>query len=527
MKDLMLLNGNIYTMDAQLRKAEAVAMRHSKIIAVGRNSEVENLGRKNFRVINLEGKTVIPGLTDCHTHFLSFAHGLGRVNLRGISSFEEIVSTIRSHSKRLKSDEWLVGAGWDKNILKDKPSFTREVLDRIWPHAPAALQSKDQHVLWVNSRALEAAGIEKGTSDPAGGRIDRDPQTGEPTGILREKACSMLWDKVPSPALKTSKELLKQGMKTANAYGLTGIHNHDDPGAHTLFQSLQMDGDLTLRVCFWVPLQDFESAINLGLMSGFGNEYLRFGGVKVYADGSLGSQTALMFEPFEGSQDNRGIQATSQEELAGIVKKAGRSGIGVAIHAIGDRAVHQSLNAIQESLRQEYGRCKLRHRVEHVQLLHPQDVERFRDLGVIASVQPVHAPADIDIAEKYWGKRSRLAYAFKTLLRSGAQVVFGSDSPIETLNPWEGIHAAVCRKRIGAKESWWPEEKITVAEAVSGYTRWTSQASGEENLKGSIETGKLADMLVLSRDVFEIDPDEIPEINVEMTILGGEIVFPR
>jgi predicted amidohydrolase YtcJ len=527
MTNLMLLNGNIYTMNPNLPRAQAVAVKDSKIVAVGRNSEVENLGRKDFEVINLEGKTVIPGLTDCHTHFLSFAHGLKRVNLHGISSFDEVLSTIKSFSERLGPDEWMVGGGWDKNILGDESVFTRHILDKIRPQSPVALQSKDHHVLWVNSKALEAVGINQSTGDPQGGKIERDPNTKEPTGILKEKACNLVWDKIPLPSVMVSKEVLKQAMKIANSYGITGIQNHDDPGAFDLFQQLQSDGELTLRASFWIPIQNLDSNINLGLTSGSGNDFVKFGGVKMYADGSLGSQTALMLEPYEGSDSDIGIEATSQEELKENTIKASRAGMGVAIHAIGDRAVRQSLNAIEQSMQQTgVERCS-RHRIEHVQILHPQDAERFAKLGIIASVQPVHTPADIDIAEKYWGRRARFAYAFNTLLKSGAMVVFGSDAPIETLDPWRGIHAAVCRKRVGSKESWYPEEKVTVAEAVSGFTCWASYASYEENLKGSIEAGKLGDMVVISQDIFRIDHDAIPYIKVELTIQGGRIVFQR
>jgi hypothetical protein len=527
MTDLMLLNGNIYTMDPKLPLAQAVAVKDSKIVAVGRNSEVENLGKGDFKIINLEGKTVIPGLTDCHTHFLSFAHGLRWVNLHEISSVDQILSTIKSFSKKLGPDEWLVGGGWDKNILGDESVFTRHVLDKIRPQSPVALQSKDHHVLWVNSRALEAVRINKSTEDPQGGKIERDANTGELTGILKEKACNLVWEKVPLPSLTVSKEVLKEAMKIANSYGLTGIQNHDDPGAYGLFQQLKSGGELTLRAAFWIPIQDLDSAIILGLNSGSGNDFIKFGGVKMYADGSLGSQTALMLEPYEGSDNDFGIEATSQEELKENSIKASRAGMGVAIHAIGDRAVRQSLNAIEQSLQQTGAEGRLRHRIEHVQILHPQDKERFAKLGIIASVQPVHAPADIDIANRYWGKRARFAYAFKTLLKNGARVVFGSDAPIETLDPRRGIHAAVCRKRVGSEESWYPEEKLTVTEAVSGFTCWASYASYEENLKGSIEVGKLADMVVISKDVFRIDPDEIPDIRVELTILGGRIVFQQ
>jgi predicted amidohydrolase YtcJ len=525
MKDLMLLNGNIYTMDLQLPKAEAVAIKGSSIIAVGKNSEVENLGRTNFEVINLEGRTIIPGLIDCHTHFLSFAYCLKRVKLDGINSFDEVLSVIKSFSRKLRPDEWLVGGGWDKNILGHESIFTKEILDKVWPEGPAVLQSKDHHLLWLNSKALQAAGIDKDMGDPRGGRIERDQLTGEPTGILKENACSLVWEKVPRPSVADSKELLKQALKIANSYGLTGIHDLEDQEAFTLFQQLLQDGDLSLRICFWIPDLNLASAIDLGIRSSFGNADLRFGGVKMYSDGTLGSQTALMFEPYEGSEDNFGIEVTSEDELTQMVEKASRAGISVAIHSIGDKGVHQALNAIEGSVQENIRENRLRHRIEHAQLLHRQDVERFQKLKIGASVQPVHAPSDKNIAEKYWGERCRLAYAYKTLLKSGARVVFGSDVPIESLDPWKGIHAAVTRHRTGEEKSWFPDEKVSVAEAVSAYTQWASYASYEENLKGSIQVGKLADMVILSRDIFQTNPEEIPDTKVECTILGGRIIF--
>jgi predicted amidohydrolase YtcJ len=524
MKDLMLLNGKIYTMNPKLPRAEAVAIRDHKIIAVSKNSEVENLGSKNFRVINLDGKTVIPGLIDCHTHFLSFAHSLKKANLQGINSFKELLSVVKSFSKKLKPGEWLIGDGWDKNILGDESIFTKEILDRVCPQYPVALQSKDHHLLWVNSKALMLAGIDKSTNDPPGGRIKRDSLTGEPTGLLIENACDLVWKKIPPLSKSVTKELTKKAMKVANSYGLTGIHDFDEHDAFDLFQQLSESGELTLRACLWIPYRDLDSVISVGIRSGFGNENLRFGGVKLYGDGTLGSQTALMFEPYEHSKDNFGIEVTLQEELTQIIKKAGQAVISVAIHAIGDRGVHQALNAIESSLHQKK-EIKLRHRIEHVQLLHSQDKERFRKLGVIASVQPVHAPSDRDIAGKYWGKRCKFAYAYKSLLKNGARLVFGSDAPIETLDPLKGIYSAVLRKKAGEEKSWYPKEKLRVADAVFAYTQEASYASYEENLKGSIEIGKLGDLVILSRNIFEIEPERIFDTKVECTIMGGEIVF--
>jgi predicted amidohydrolase YtcJ len=524
---LILLNSKIYTMDPQLPQAEAVAIKDHKIIAVGKNSEVENLGRKNFRVINLEGKTVIPGLIDGHTHFLSLAYRLNRANLEGINSLGKLLSVIVDFCKDLEPDIWVIGDGWDKNILGDESLFTTAPLDKICPDNPVALLSKDHHLLWVNSKALQMTGVDENTSEPAGGRIERDPQTKKPTGLLKENAIGLVWGQVPSPSAPVCRELLKKAIKMANSYGLTGIHNFEDQEALQLLQDIKGEEGLTLRVSFWIPDGDLDSAISVGFKSSFGNEYLRFCGVKFYCDGTLGSQTALMFEPYEGSPDNFGVEVTPSEELSRMVRQASQAGISSAIHAIGDKGVHNALNAIESSLSISKERSKLRHRIEHIQLLKPQDIERFAKLNIIPSVQPIHAPSDRPVAEKYWGGRCKLAYPYKTLLSTGAHLTCGSDAPIESLNPLKGIYAAVMRKKVGEKESWNPAEKLSVKDAVFAFTQATSYASYEENLKGSIQVGKWGDAVVLSQDIFEVDPEGIPNTKIEYTILGGKIVLQR
>jgi len=517
-------------MNRKQPKASAVAVGDSKIIAVGKTSDVENLGKRSFKVINLHGKTVIPGFIDCHTHFLSFALSLGQVNLDQIRSFDQVLSEIKTFAKRLRPKEWLLGRGWDKNILKKGGTFNKEVLDKICPKNPVVLRSKDHHLLWVNSLALKMAGIDKYKEDPPGGEIERDPVSHEPTGILKENACELVWKKIPSPLPEKHRRLLKEAMKKANSFGLTGIHNFEERKSVFLFQQFLKDDELSLRVCFWISKEDLNSAINLGLRSGFGNENIMFGGVKLYSDGALGSQTALMFEPYENSQNNFGIEVTLQDQLTEWVKKASQGEISVAIHAIGDKGVHQALNAIEHAKNKN-----LRHRIEHIQLLHPQDLKRFSKLGVIASVQPYHAPSDRNIADRYWGKREGLRYPYKSLLNHHAKLVFGSDLPIETMDPLKIIHAAVTRKKEGERRTvrlrspssraWYPQECLSVSEAIFAYTQGASYASYEEKIKGSIEIGKLADMVVLSKDIFEVNPEKILDTKVESTILGGEIVW--
>jgi predicted amidohydrolase YtcJ len=535
MKDLMLLNGKIYTMNPKQPQAQAVAVRDSKITAVGKTSDVENLGKRDFKVINLQGKTVVPGFIDCHTHFFSFALSLNQVNLDLLTSFDQILSQIKTFAKKLRPQEWLLGRGWDKNILRKGGSFNKEILDKICPENPVALRSKDHHLLWVNSKALKLAGVDKYKKNPPGGKIDRDPDSGEPTGILKENACNLIWEKVSSPFPEKSKRLLAEAQKLANSFGLTGIHNFEEQKAVFFFRQFLKDEELSLRVCFWISKEDLDSAISLGLRSGFGDENIWFGGLKLYSDGALGSQTALMFEPYENSRDNLGIEVTSQHELTQWVKKASQAKIGVAIHAIGDKGVHQALNAIERSVGRVFRRRwntrknkSLRHRIEHAQLVRPQDLKRFSRLGVIASVQPYHAASDRDTADKYWGKREGFRYPYKSLLNQKTKLVFGSDAPIETMDALRIIHAAVTRRKEGEKrKAWYPQESLSVSEAVFAYTQGASYASYEEKIKGSIQIGKLADMVILSKDIFKVNPGEILDTKVEYTIVGGKIITSK
>ena len=511
-------------MNPEQPQAQAVAVRDSKITAVGKTSDVENLGKRNFKVINLQGKTVVPGFIDCHTHFFSFALSLNQVNLDLLTSFDQIISQIKTFAKKLRPQEWLLGRGWDKNILRKGGSFNKEILDKICPENPVALRSKDHHLLWVNSKALKLAGVDKYKKNPPGGKIDRDPDSGEPTGILKENACHLIWEKVSSPFPEKSKRLLAEAQKLANSFGLTGIHNFEEQKAVFFFRQFLKDEKLSLRVCFWISKEDLDFAISFGLRSGFGNENIRFGGVKLYSDGALGSQTALMFEPYENSKDNFGIEVTSQKELIQWVKKANQAKIGVAIHAIGDKGVHQALNAIGRSTQNK----NLRHRIEHAQLICPQDMGRFRKLGVIASVQPYHANSDRDIVDKYWGKREGFRYPYKSLLNQKTKLVFGSDAPIETMDALRIIHAAVTRRKEGERrKAWYPQESLSVSDAVFAYTQGASYTSYEEKIKGSIQIGKLADMVVLSKDIFGVNPEEILDTKVEYTIVGGKISWVR
>jgi len=342
-------------------------------------------------------------------------------------------------------------------------------------------------------------------------------------GIIREDATEVVRDLIKKTNRGKLKILFEKATKIAHQNGLVGIHDLGGEDAFKRYQNLHSSGNLHLRVWVTIPQKNLDSAIQLGIKTGFGNNFLKVGGVKLYADGALGSQTALTFKPYLGSKNNFGIEVTSEEDLTSLVKKANDSGISAIIHAIGDRAVHHALNALEKS-----GKGFLRNRIEHIQLIQEEDIERFSKLKVIASVQPIHATSDRDIAERYWGRGCRFAYPYNTLKENGAKLIFGSDIPIEDFSPLRGIHAAVTRKREGDKrDPWYPEQRISVGDSVYAYTLGAAYASGEETIRGSIEVGKLADLVVLSQDIFEIPPEEILSTRVSATVFDGKIVFGR
>lgn len=525
MAGIALLNGSVHTMDRRTPWVQAVAMSEGRIIAVGSNHEIWQRSENTWERIDLEGKTVLPGLTDTHVHFLSFGLGLNRIDLDGLTSLTECVERIRARVKETEPGTWIIGRGWNYNHWREGRCPNKKDLDPSAPDHPVVLSSKDGHLLWVNSRALERANITRDTPNPAGGQIQRDP-SGDPTGLLKENALSLIWNSVPMPSVHQQRNALRRGMEIANHLGLTGVHVPEGKDSLVGFQALRDERALTLRVTMMPPLSALEALLEVGIQSGFGDERLRIGPVKLFVDGALGGQTAAMLEPYEQNPDNLGILTTTDEELRNTVYKASEAGINVAIHAIGDRANRMALDAIEAAL-EILRRRRLRPRIEHAQLLTPEDIERLGQLGVIASMQPSHATSDWIMADRHWGARCRGAYAWRSILNAGGLLCFGSDSPVEPLNPLKGIYAAVTRKDEHGRprEGWFPEQCLSVGEAVYAYTMGAAFASGEEHVGGSITPGKRADMVVLSEDLFADPPERILETSVEKTIVDGQIVF--
>ena len=523
---LVFYNGDIRTMDPSVPRARAIAIGGNRILALGDDEEMKALLAPDGEAIDLEGRTVVPGLTDCHTHFVDYALRLLRLDLSDTTSKEEVLQRVAQQARSSKPGEWILGGGWDCNRWERPELPSKADLDAVAPHNPVALESRDGHAYWANSLALERAGICADTPDPPGGLILRQAD-GEPTGILKESAKLILESVIGEPPLPLVKEALEKAIPHAHRLGLVGIHDCEGATALAAFQELLAEGKLKLRVLMHIPVENLTAAIQLGLRTGFGNEYLRLGAVKIFADGTLGSRTAAMLEPFLGEPDNVGIMVTPEELLLDWVEKASRAGWAVAVHAIGDRANRAVLDVLEECRKRGWGK-DLRHRIEHVQLLHPDDLPRLAQLRVIASMQPIHATSDMEMADRYWGERSRWGYAWRSLLEKGTVLAFGSDCPVESLNPLEGIHAAVTRRRLDGSpgpRGWYPQERLTVHEAVWAYTWGAAYASGEEDIKGSLTPGKLADLVVLSRDIFAINPMAIPQTEVEATVFDGQIVY--
>ncbi|HWI61681.1 MAG TPA: amidohydrolase [Symbiobacteriaceae bacterium] len=516
-------NGQVLTMDPTNPRAEAFVVEEERFLGAGPAHLLDGLIGPGDRVVDLGGRTVVPGLIDAHVHFSWFSFTLIDINLDGVATLEEALGLIRDRVARTPGGAWVRGTGFNANVWERWP--TCRDLDMVAPLHRVVLSSKDCHSLWVNSLVLRDAGVTAATATPPGGEIIRD-EHGEPTGIFKENAQSLIYRVMPDRTQEETLQAMRGALRYAHRVGITGLHCMDGIDCFRALQALQARGELSVRFFKQIPEDAIDFAIGAGLTTGFGNEWLRVGCVKMFSDGSLGSQTAYMLEGFEDRPDYLGVPTHTPESIAEVIEKAVRNNLAVAVHAIGDAANRMVLDAL-EPVAELSRRKGLRHRIEHAQLLTDDDILRFGELGVIASVQPSHAPSDRYIADKFWGDRSRLAYAFRSLLKSGARLAFGSDVPVEPLDPLAGLHAAVWRKRLDEpdSESWYPGERLSVNEALHGFTMGAAYASGEEQLKGSISTGKLADFVVLTHDISTGAEEPLRDARPQATVVGGRLMF--
>lgn len=523
MNKKLFLNGKIYTGDTVNPECEAVAVLNDKIVATG---TIKDLLRSfgNFEQIDLAGKRVLPAFTDSHTHFLAYCLKQDQVDLNGMTSLEKCLSILRQKIDQTPTGQWIKGSGWNQNLWSPVKYPTRYDLDAVSPNHPVCLEARDAHTSWVNSLALKHASINRSTVFDSTGEVLKDAK-GEPSGIIKEEARRLVWDVMREETVDERTQALKKGIHLAYQNGLCGVHCMETIKDFEAYQILRARDELKLRVNCYLPIRYLDHVIEVGLKSGFGDAWVRFGGMKIFLDGTLGSQTAHMIAPFDRVEpESYGIEIIDQKEVNEFVLNAASHDISCAIHAIGDMANRKALNAF-ENQRNILTEKNLRQRIEHCQIIHPDDIARFAQTNVIASMQAIHIPEDIEAANNYWGERARWAYPFRSLLNSGTVIALGSDVPIETCNVFEGIYAALRRTKRNETESWYPEENISLPEIIYAYTMAPAIASGEGKIKGSISEGKLADLMVLSEDIFECTPVDIPKLNVEMMVIGGEVVY--
>jgi hypothetical protein len=523
MSQRLFLNGKIFTGDTNIPECEAVAAHGNTIIACGSSKDLKS-DFPRYEEIDLAGKRVLPAFTDAHTHFLSYCHKQDQIDLNGINSLEECLVIIQKKIAQTPAGQWIKGSGWNQNLWNPVKYPSRFDLDKLSAKHPICLEARDAHTSWVNSQALKMAGINSSTNFNVTGQILKDVN-GDPTGIIKEEARRLVWNVMGEESVEERITALKKGMSLAHQNGLCGVHCMEAIKDFEAYQLMHNRGELKVRVNFYLPIRYLDHVIGIGMKSGLGDEWIRFGGMKIFLDGTLGSQTAHMIEPFEnGTPDNYGMEIIDQDAVNDLVLKAAQNDIACAIHAIGDMANRKALNAFERQ-KNILPEKNLRQRIEHCQLLHPDDIPRFGKLNIIASMQAIQIPEDIDAANKLWGARSRYAYPFRSLVNSLASLALGSDMPIETCNVFEGIYAAMRRTKRNDKSSWYPEETLTLKEIIRAYTAGPAIASGEEKIKGLISPGKLADFMVLSDDIFNCATDDIPKLKVESMIIGGDMVY--
>lgn len=528
------INGKIYTVNEKQPLAEAVITEGNKILFVGSNDEAKKYISSTTKIVDLKGRLMMPGFIDSHTHFISGGFYLTGLDLNPAKSRSQFLQIFRTYLKG-REGRWITGGNWDHEKWEVKELPDKEMIDRFTKNTPVFIDRYDGHMALANSYALKLAGITKDTQSPEGGLIVKDPKTGEPTGILKDNAMDLVYNIIPEPAIKEYLEAIEAAMNEAKRFGVTSIEDMSyttDKNFRIqlgVYQKLEKENKLTVRVSTRMPINNYKDFIKVGINNNFGDDFIQLGSLKAYADGSLGSSTAWFFDHYAQDQSIYGLPNDIFQN--GNIQKwaldADNNKLQICVHAIGDRAVSATLDVVEE-LKKENPDWDRRFHIEHAQHLRPQDIPRFARLGVIASVQPTHLMEDGNWAEKRIGK-SRLKYMhpYNSFLKAGVTVAFGTDFPVVTLNPLVGLYMAVTRRTSDGKNPGGlePQEKISIEEAIKCYTINGAYAEFQENKKGSIEPGKLADLIVLDRDILTIDPVKIKDVKVDMTILDGKIIY--
>jgi predicted amidohydrolase YtcJ len=537
--DMVALHGKIWTENSAQPEAEALAISGHRILAVGTDAEIQKLAGPGTKVVDLMGRRVVPGFNDAHIHAFWGGQGLASVQLTDAHSREEFVARIAAFAKTQPAGAWIVDGNWDEQKWSPVELPRHDWIDAVTPNNPVWVQRSDGHQVLANALAMKLAGVDRNTKDVVGGTIVRDAD-GSPTGVFKDAAKDLITRAIPPPTdeqvdaalLATQKYALDNGVTSVQDMGFTGTEAANMQARVVRgYQRLMTEGKWKLRVAARFPLPEDGRYRALGIMTNFGNDTLVIGSLKAFADGSLGSATAWFEQPFDDQPGNRGLPSedlADPERFYAELKAADQAGNHIATHAIGDHANKVILD-LYERLEKEDGPADRRLRIEHAQTLRPEDIPRFGQLHVIASVQPYHAIDDGRWAETRLGHdRAKTTYAFKSLLDSGATLALGTDWFVAPINPMLTIYAATTRRTLDGKhpDGWFPEQKLTVEQAVHAYTVGSAFAESQDDIKGSLQPGKLADFDVLSEDIFHIDPVEIENVKVLTTVLGGEIVRP-
>ncbi len=535
----ILLNGRIRTLDPARPSARAVAMAAGRILAVGDSGDLASLAGPDTETLDLEGRLVLPGFTDSHFHYYDWSMGRKQLNLADAASFQECLDRVAEAARHLPEGAWILGQGWNESDWEDARMPTRHDLDHAAPNHPVALWRCDLHLATVNSPALDKAGIDGNTPDPPDGVIARDA-SGRPTGILRELAPNLIKAVIHAAGDPGVYEAMVDGIPELHTYGVTGIFDVrlmggvEGPPAFRTWQRIRDEGRLDLRCWVSLPGERLEEAEALGLRTGLGDERLRIGHLKYFMDGGMGARTAWMIDPY--LDGGVGMPLCAPDFLQDRIVRADRAGLAVMVHAIGERANREVVSVFEAVQRARVLEGNgptttppVPHRVEHIQMIRPEDLERMARLPVVGCVQPHNMILDIHMIERSVGERGRWTYAYRSMLDAGIPLLLSSDAPVCDPRPLVGIHAAVTRQRRDGSPAggWYPQERITVEEAVRGYTLAAAEANGAGGELGSVTPGKRADLVVLDRDIFAVDPTEIAGTNVDMTLFDGRVVHRR
>ncbi len=524
--DTIFVNGRVYVQKGRFETALAVA--GDRVLAVGSDATVRALAGKDTRVIDLRGRLVTPGFNDAHVHFLDGGFGLLSVDLRDAKDEADFAERIGKHAAGLPKGAWILNGNWDHERWKSQALPTKALIDEVTKDNPVAVNRLDGHMILANSEALRAAGIDRNTKDPFGGTIVRDA-SGEPTGILKDNAQDLLYKVLPDPSREMNVRAARAALAHAASLGVTSVQDNSSIDALPTYQQIRAEGGLLARINVWRPVSAMKSLIESGVRSGLGDDWIRIGAIKILSDGSMGAGTAAFFDPYSDEPTTSGLLLYPVEELNRMIDEADAAGFQLAVHAIGDRANALVLDAFERAAAART-RPDRRFRIEHAQVVRRADLPRYAKLRVVASIQPSHCIDDMRWAPKRIGvERCKLAYNFKSFLDAGIPVAFGTDWYVEPLDPRLGLYAAVTRETVegGPKDGFLPEERISLDAAIDLYTRGSAYAEFADDRKGTLEPGKLADLAIFSADLFKLEPKKILTTPVDLTMVGGRVVFER